>query len=111
MYVKMSSPSRPASQALITRSTSLRARSFFSRSKRSFDSAIGFSWNFSGMIGSVSSRQKPYFFLSMSSGIWSSTRCPTADEMTYSSFSNGRLSWDLAEGAREVGRDATAFRR
>ena len=82
MYVKISSPSRPASQALITESTSLRARSFLSRSNRSFDSAIGLSWNFSGMIGRASSLQKPYFFLSMSSGIWSSTMCPTADEMT-----------------------------
>ena len=39
------------------------------------------------MIGSVSRRQKPYFFLSISSGISSSTTWPTAEEMTYSSFS------------------------
>jgi len=78
----MSSPSRPASQALITSSTSLRPRSFLRRSNRAFDSSIGFSWNFSGMIGRASRRQKPYFFLSMSSGIWSSTMWPTADEMT-----------------------------
>src|SRR3954467_6607564 len=39
------------------------------------------------MIGSVSRRQKPYFFLSISSGINSSATWPTADEMTYSSFS------------------------
>src|SRR5205807_10653263 len=43
--------------------------------------------NFSGIIGSVSRRQKPYFFLSMSSGMSSSATCPTADEMTYCSFS------------------------
>ena len=67
--------------------TSLRASSFFSWLKRSLPSGSGWSSNSSGMIGSVSSRQKPYFFLSMSSGIWSPTRWPTADEMTYSSFS------------------------
>ncbi len=48
---------------------------------------MGLRPNFSGMMGRVSSRQKPYFFLSISSGISSSTRCPTADEMTYWSFS------------------------
>ena len=48
---------------------------------------MGLRPNFFGMIGSVSSRQKPYSFLSMSSGISSSTRWPTADEMTFSSFS------------------------
>ena len=78
----MSSPSRPASQALMTSSMSLRASSFLRSANRSFDSSIGFSWNFSGMIGSASRRQKPYIFLSMSSGICSSTMWPTADEIT-----------------------------
>src|SRR4051812_6261944 len=85
--LKMSSPSRPASQALMSCVMSLRAMSFFRRPKTSFDLSIGLSSNSSGMIGSVSSRQKPYFFLSMSSGISSSATCPTAEEMTYSSFS------------------------
>jgi hypothetical protein len=82
MYVKMSSPSRPASQALITSPMSLRPSSFFRRSNRAFESSIGLSSNFSGMIGRASSLQNPNFFLSMSSGIWSSTRCPTAELMT-----------------------------
>ena len=66
---------------------SFRAISFFSRAKTSFDCSVGLSSNSPGMIGSASSRQKPYFFLSMSSGMRSSATCPTADEMTYSSFS------------------------
>ena len=48
---------------------------------------MGLRPNFSGMMGNVSKRQKPYFFLSMSSGISSSTTWPTAEEMTHSSFS------------------------
>ncbi len=66
---------------------SLRAISFFNCANRSFELSLGLSSNFSGMIGSVSSRQKPYFFLSMSSGINNSATCPTAEEITYRSFS------------------------
>ena len=47
---------------------------YYENDRYIISSAIGFSPNFSGMIGSVSSRQKPYFFLSISSGISSSTR-------------------------------------
>ena len=74
----MSSPSRPASQALMTVPTSFRESSFFTAAKRSLLSSIGLRPNFSGRIGNVSRRQKPYFFRSMSSGISSSTRCPSA---------------------------------
>src|SRR4051812_6554811 len=80
--------------------TSFRASSFFNWSKRDLESGIGCSSNFSGTMGRVSSRQKPYFFLSMSSGICSPTRWPTADEITYSSFSKWSPCFGTLPSAR-----------
>ena len=86
MYVNISSPSRPASHAFMTHSMSLRPISFFSAWSFFFVFSIGFRSNFSGIMGRFDNDHLAYF-LSMSAGITSSTRCPTADAMTYSSFS------------------------
>ena len=82
----MSSPSRPASHAFITPSMSGRAMSFFKPESLAFVFSIGLSLNLSGIIGRFESDQRAYF-LSMSAGMLSSTRCPRAEAMTYSSFS------------------------
>ncbi len=81
MFLKINSPSRPASQALIKSLTSLRfakRRSIFSRSSVF---SFGFSENSSGMIGKFAKLHFPRF-TSNSLGRQSSTKCPTADEMT-----------------------------
>ena len=75
MYAKISSPSRPASQALITRSTSLRARSLWIAAQSCFFALCasrGRSRNSSGTIGRSAMR---HFlnFSSYSSGSTSST--------------------------------------
>ena len=83
---KMSSPSRPASQALMTSSTSLRASSFLMVRIRSLRPFFGRYRNSSGRIGSVSRVQRLYFS-STSSGGSNSNRCPTAKVTMKSSFS------------------------
>lgn len=82
----MSSPSRPASQALITSDTSFLAMSFFRVLSLSFVFSMGLSWNFSGMMGRVL-RDHHLSFLSISSGMKSSTIWPTAEAMMRESFS------------------------
>ena len=54
----MSSPSRPASQALMMVSTSLRLMSFFTPLYLDSVLSIGFSLNVEGMIGRFASLQK-----------------------------------------------------
>ena len=87
VQAKISSPSRPASQALTTRSTSSRLSSlvmtlicFLERSSRTT------SLNSSGTIGRSAMRHFLYFG-SYSSGSASCTRCPTAHVITCVSVS------------------------
>ena len=82
MYAKISSPSRPASQALMTRSTSSRFSSLWIAFSCFFDLASrGTSLNSSGTIGRSAIR---HFlnFSSYSSGSASWTRWPTAHVTT-----------------------------
>src|SRR5579864_4587613 len=83
----MSSPSRPASQALIKRSTSFRCINRLSKLKRAFVFSIGLSSNSSGMIGKFAKLHLPRF-TSISLGNANSTKCPTAEEM---------IDWSLSK--------------
>ena len=78
---KISSPSRPASQALISRSTSSRCTSFWMVRMRSLWPFFFLSEKVSGMMGSTSRVQRLYFS-STSSGGGSSKRWPTAKVST-----------------------------
>ena len=82
----MSSPSRPASQALTSAVTSLRLMSFNSVFSRFSFFSIGFSANLDGTAGRCANVHLPRL-TSSSSGIPISSRCPTAEESTYLSLS------------------------
>ena len=77
----MSSPSRPASQALIRSATSLRFKSFSSVFSRFSFFSIGFSANWDGIAGRWANVHLPRF-TSSASGMPISSRWPTADEST-----------------------------
>ncbi len=77
----MSSPSRPASQALMSSSTSLRFRSFSSVLSRFSFFSIGLSANFDGIAGRWAKVHLPRL-TSSASGIPISSRWPTAEEST-----------------------------
>src|SRR6478672_6250065 len=83
---KISSPSRPASHALIRVVTSLRLISLFSTLRRDSVLAIGFSAKYGGIIGRWVKLHLPRL-TSYSSGTAISSRWPTADDRTYSSDS------------------------
>ncbi len=82
----MSSPSRPASHALMSAATSLRLMSFSSVFSRFSFFSIGFSANFDGTAGRWANVHLPRL-TSSSSGIPISSRWPTADESTARSLS------------------------
>ena len=86
MLRKISSPSRPASQALMSVSTSFRLMSFARVLSRPCDFSIGFSAKRGGMCGNLSNDHLPRW-ISCSSGTASSNRWPTAEETTYWSLS------------------------
>src|SRR5471030_2108300 len=83
---KISSPSRPASQALIRVVTSLRLISLFSTLRRASVLAIGLSAKYGGIIGRCAKLHLPRL-TSCSSGTAISSRWPTAEDSTYSSDS------------------------
>ena len=85
MLRKMSSPSRPASHALMIAPTSLRLISFLITASRGALFSIGFRSKYSGRLGRFSSFHFPR--ASLPSGAAISSRCPTALEITYLSFS------------------------
>src|SRR5712691_4474525 len=92
MYAKISSPSRPASQALMICSTSSRSISFSISFSCFFDFASrGTSLNWSTTIGRSAIRHF-FHFSSYSSGSASCTRWPTAHVITYSSDSRKTAS-------------------
>ena len=80
----MSSPSRPASQALTSVVTSLRLRSLRRSFRRSSDFSIGFSANAEGIAGRCANVHFPRL-TSSSSGIPISSRWPTAEATIVSS--------------------------
>ncbi len=86
MYRKMSSPSRPASHALMSAVTSLRLMSFSSVFSRFSFFSMGFSANFDGSAGRCANVHLPRL-TSSSSGMPISSRCPTAEETTCLSLS------------------------
>ena len=86
MLRKMSSPSRPASQALMMSLTSLRLINFLSSESRAAFFSMGASANSGGRCGSFSMVHLPRA-ISCSLGTASSSRWPTALEMTYRSSS------------------------
>ncbi len=81
---KINSPSRPASQALITRPTSFLSKSFLIVRIRSLCPDFFLSPIFSGTIGSTS-RVQALYFSSTSCGASNSKRWPTAKVTTKSS--------------------------
>ena len=83
---KINSPSRPASQALISWSTSLRLASFTTAFRRVLVLSTGFKSKCGGITGKWAKLHLPRF-TSNASGAWISTKCPTALETTYCSFS------------------------
>ena len=82
----MSSPSRPASHALMSAVTSLRLMSFSSVFSRFSFFSIGFSANLDGTAGRCANVHLPRL-TSSSSGIPISSRWPTADDRTCLSLS------------------------
>ncbi len=83
---KISSPSRPASQALIRQPTSLRRMSRSSNFRRAAVLSIGCRSKCGGMTGRFSNFHLPRG-ASQPSGGWISSRWPIADESTYFSLS------------------------
>jgi len=83
---KISSPSRPASQAFTTSSMSLRFNSFLMVRMRSPWPFLGLRRNSEGMMGRASRVQRLYLS-SISSGGSSSKRWPTANVTTWESLS------------------------
>ena len=79
---KISSPSRPASQALIKCVTSLRRISLTSAFKRPFTLSIGFRSKCGGITGRLAKLHLPRL-TSNSSGALISTKWPTAELTTY----------------------------
>ena len=110
VQAKISSPSRPASQAFTTRSTSARLSSlvmtlicFFERSSRTT------SRNSSGTIGRSAIRHFLYLG-SYSSGSASWTRCPTAHVMMWSSDSRyPSCFWNVPGSTRDRSRPTDGF--
>ena len=84
--LKISSPSRPASQALTSASTSLRLISRVSSLSRSALFSIGLRSNSGGITGRWANDHLPRL-TSYCSGAAISTRWPTADDSTYWSLS------------------------
>ena len=83
---KISSPSRPASQALMMRLTSLRLMSFCKTLRRDSVLAMGRKSKCGGMTGKLTNDHFPRL-TSYSSGAAISRRWPTADEIKNASFS------------------------
>ena len=83
---KISSPSRPASHALMRVETSLRLISLFNTLRRASVFGIGLSAKYGGIIGKCAKLHLPRF-TSNSSGTAISSKWPTADDRTYSSDS------------------------
>ena len=86
MSLKISSPSRPASHALIRRSMSFRFASFTTAFKRDLVFSMGRRSKCGGKTGRLLKLHLPRF-TSNASGAAISTRCPTAEVTTYCSFS------------------------
>src|SRR5258706_10458103 len=82
----MSSPSRPASQALTMAPTSLRLRSFSSTFNRASLRSIGARSKCGGTTGSLAKDHLP-FLTSCSGGKVSSSKWPTAEDSRYLSLS------------------------
>src|SRR5450830_862553 len=85
---KISSPSRPASQALMRALTSLRLASLTTAFRRLLVLSTGFRWKKGGITGRLAKLHLPRL-TSNCSGAWISTRCPTALVTTKTSFSKG----------------------
>ena len=86
IYRKISSPSRPASQALTIDSTSLRLASLRICLSRGSESGIGSSWKRSGIAGKTSNFHGSFLPFGPI-GMRNSTKCPTAEVMMAWSFS------------------------
>src|SRR5882672_6226448 len=82
----MSSPSRPASQALTMAPTSLRLRSFNNTFNRASLRSIGARSKCGGTTGNFANDHLP-FLTSCSGGKVSSSKWPTAEDSTYLSLS------------------------
>ena len=86
IYLKISSPSRPASHALIKALTSLRFMSFISSLRRGSDLLCGRRSNCLGITGKLVRDHFPRAG-STPSGRHNSSRCPSAEQIRNSSFS------------------------